>query len=709
MTDIYGVQHIHNKLLEKLKTYIRAQYFGENNLLLDKSEELLSQHHILSQDPYIESNTPYKTCEHGLESAKIPQDIREILTTLSKENIGIFENPYTHQIEALEAFYRGDDVLVTTGTGSGKTECFMWPVVANLVHEAQTSPKTWNMRGVRTLLLYPMNALVADQIGRLRKMVGDSESRFYYQFQKFAEKSTTSRRPQFGMYTGRTPYPGPAEKKKDRELAVALRKDILEKGEDFAKELQHLGRYPSKKDLDVYITHLENGVHLTDSEDAELITRKEMYNTSPDILVTNYTMLQYMLIRDIEQPIWNSTKDWLHASSENKLVIVIDEAHMYHGSAGGEVSLLIRRLMYRLGITRNQVRFILTSASIPTDSEEKTVSLQKFLHEITASNNGSDFTIITGERNKIPTEISHEISPEALSSLSIDAFQGDKPQKVEAIASFCQTLGLIDLQENTLEAYSHYLYENLPLYAPVQRLIDRTAGNATDIHKLAEVVFPGVSDDLALRAIQVLLAVLPIAKNAEGQVLFPARLHMLFRGLEGLYACTNPDCPHRNTGDGITLGQLFTNNRQETCDCGGQIFELINDRRCGALFLKAYMVYEKQSALNIDLWRTSGDSFGKNMREVHLYIIPTTGTYQEKRELMEGWINSCTGVLYRDASNSGKTGYLHVAYSTHEVPKSQGSLPSSPARNVEKVLIKPYCLILQPKEMSHSTTLSHPN
>ncbi|MDD3621344.1 MAG: DEAD/DEAH box helicase [Methanofollis sp.] len=672
MTDIYGVQHIHNTLLEKLKAYIRAQYFGENNLLLEKSEELLDQDCILSQDPYIESNTPYITSKHGLDSPNLPKDIQKILTILSKENIGVFENPYVHQVEALEAFYRGDDVLVTTGTGSGKTECFMWPVVANLVHEAQTSPDTWKMRGVRTLLLYPMNALVADQIGRLRRMIGDSENKFHHQFQKFAAESTTSRRPQFGMYTGRTPYPGETKKKKDRELAAALRKDILEKEEDFIRELQRLGRYPSKKDLDAYVTHLEKGVHLTDPDDAELITRKEMQNTSPDILVTNYTMLQYMLIRDIEQPIWNSTKDWLHASPENKLLIVIDEAHMYHGSAGGEVSLLIRRLMYRLGITRNKVRFILTSASIPTDSREKTASLQKFLHEITASDNGTDFTIITGKRKEISTESSREISPEAISGLSIDAFQGDTPQKIDAISLFCQIIGLKDLQENTLEAYSDYLYDKLPLYAPVQCLINQTAGNAIDIHKLAEVVFPGVSEDLALRATQVLLAVLPIAKNTEGQVLFPARIHMFFRGLEGLYACTNPDCPHKNTGDGITLGQLFTSSGHETCDCGGQIYELINDRRCGALFLKAYMVHETQNATDIDLWRSPGDSFGKNMREVHLYIIPTTGTYQEDPDRNEGWINPYTGVLHRDPSYSEKAGYLHVAYSTHEVPKKPG-------------------------------------
>ena len=671
MTDVYGVQHIHNTLLEKLKAYIRAQYFGENNLLLERSEELLNQHHILSQDPYIESNTPYITYEHGLQSANLPQDIRKILTVLSKENIGIFENPYAHQVEALEEFYRGNDVLVTTGTGSGKTECFMWPLVANLLQEAQSSPQTWKIQGIRTLLLYPMNALVADQIGRLRKMIGDPENRFYHQFQKLAAEPT-SRRPQFGMYTGRTPYPGQAEKKKDRELATALRKDILEKGEDFTKELQHFGRYPSKKDLGVYVTHLENGVHLTDPEDAELITRKEMQNTTPDILVTNYTMLQYMLIRDIEQPLWNSTKEWLHTSRENKLLIVIDEAHMYHGSAGGEVSLLIRRLMCRLGISRSQIRFILTSASIPTDSSKKKEQLQKFLHELTASDSGPDFAIITGKQKEISTDISLEISPEAISRLSIDEFQGDIPQKIKAIDSFCQTLGLSNLHKNTLEAYSYYLYEKLPLYAPVQRLISQTAGNATDIQKLAKVAFPDVSDDLALRAVQVLLAVLPIAKNTEGHVLFPARLHMLFRGLEGLYACVNPNCPHKNTGDGITLGKLFTNSKQESCDCGGQIYELINDRRCGALFLRAYMVFETQSALSIDLWRTPGDSFGKNMREVHLYIIPTTGTYQEKPNRMEGWINPYTAVLHRDPSYSGKTGYLHVAYSTHEVPKKPG-------------------------------------
>ena len=67
-----------------------------------------------------------------------------------------------------------------------------------------------------------------------------------------------------------------------------------------------------------------------------------MQNFCPDILITNYSMLEYMLMRPIEQSIWKSTRDWLKRSKDNKLLFVIDEAHMYRGSAGGEVALLIR-------------------------------------------------------------------------------------------------------------------------------------------------------------------------------------------------------------------------------------------------------------------------------------------------------------------------------------------------------------------------------
>lgn len=366
----YSVQNIHQELVGKLKDYIQAQYFGENDLLLSASKDLLDEKNSIYKDPYIESNQTYQILEGGLENANLPKNIKDFLSQMSDKKLGVFKDPYSHQIKALEDFYQGNDILVTTGTGSGKTECFMWPLVANLAIEAKTSPHSWNKRGVRALLLYPMNALVADQISRLRKMIGNCGGEFHKLFTEYTGR-TNNRTPQFGMYTGRTPYPGEPVTKKNIELAKTLERDLIDRSPELIAELKSLGKYPSKYNLKTFTANLKKGLHQPNLQDAELITRKEMQDYCPDILVTNYSMLQYMLIRQIEQPFWSNTKNWLNESPDNKLLIVIDEAHMYHGSAGGEVALLIRRLMYKLGITRDKVRFILTSASIPVDNEEK--------------------------------------------------------------------------------------------------------------------------------------------------------------------------------------------------------------------------------------------------------------------------------------------------------------------------------------------------
>ena len=102
----------------------------------------------------------------------------------------------------------------------------------------------------------------------------------------------------------------------------------------------------------------------TQPGDRELLTRHEMQNSSPDLLVTNYSMLEYMLLRPIERSIFRETRRWLESDSRNQLLLVLDEAHMYRGVAGAEVGLLIRRLQSRLGIAREQMRCILTSASL---------------------------------------------------------------------------------------------------------------------------------------------------------------------------------------------------------------------------------------------------------------------------------------------------------------------------------------------------------
>jgi ATP-dependent helicase YprA (DUF1998 family) len=354
--DKYGVYGTHNALKKKFVDYIRAQYLGENRLLLDACNNIFEKQGVLFQEPYIEANPAYKILENGIDQADIPLNIKKFLIELSDKKLGVFKNPFKHQVDALESFYKGMDLFVTTGTGSGKTECFMWPMVSCIVNEAMTNPKSWEQRGVRALMLYPMNALVSDQVSRLRKMIGDVSGGFRDTF--YNNVSDNARIPQFGMYTGRTPFPGENDPDKDKELAKILADNLLGREDLIKQKLIEIGKYPAKYDLKEYLENLKNGKHFTHEKDVELVTRQEMQQSCPDILITNYSMLEYMLIRPIEQSIWQKTKQWLDISHDNKLLIVIDEAHMYRGSSGGEVALLIRRLLHKLKIKRNKVRFI---------------------------------------------------------------------------------------------------------------------------------------------------------------------------------------------------------------------------------------------------------------------------------------------------------------------------------------------------------------
>ena len=310
----------------------------------------------------------------GIENAKLPIWMKEYFSELSKADLGVHDAPFRHQVDALEASEAGKDLFVSTGTGSGKTECFLWPILAKLLGEARNTPASWNQRGVRTIIMYPMNALVSDQVSRLRRLIGDRNGSFIHIFRGACP--TYVRRPHFGMYTGRTPYPGPKTRtEEDHKLERTLRRMSYPKNEtekQFFNKLSKDGKVPAKADMNAYLCRLHDGRHIPDAEDAELITRFEMQEFCPDILITNYSMLEYMLLRPREAKIWKETREWLHRSKENRLLFVIDEAHMYRGSSGGEVALLIRRLFHKLGVNREKVQFILTTASMPDkDSEDK--------------------------------------------------------------------------------------------------------------------------------------------------------------------------------------------------------------------------------------------------------------------------------------------------------------------------------------------------
>ena len=214
-----GANGVHLQLRKALENYIKSQYFGKSPILLSAIQGKLDQEGVLYQKPYVESSPAYKSVPNGIQlSENLPDWLKEYFKELSDANLGVYPSPFCHQVSALEAAYEGQDLFVATGTGSGKTECFMWPLMAKLACEAKRHPDSWSMRGVRTIIMYPMNALVSDQISRLRRLMGDPDHRFVTIFRNIC--GINSRRPQFGMYTGRTPYAGIEPKRKeDHRLA----------------------------------------------------------------------------------------------------------------------------------------------------------------------------------------------------------------------------------------------------------------------------------------------------------------------------------------------------------------------------------------------------------------------------------------------------------------------------------------------------------
>lgn len=673
----YTIQNTHTKLKEQLFKYIETEYLGRNDALRNEIKKDLEKQEVLWQEPFIEANPTYIIRKNGLtHNENIPPIMREILGELINNQLGVYNTPYKHQVDAVENFYNGKDLLVATGTGSGKTECFTWPMITKLINEAKTSPKSWRKRGVRAIMLYPMNALVADQMSRLRNMIGDEEGLFYNLFNTLTEGE---RIPQFGMYTGRTPYPGKSDKDKNNNLANTLRKDLLDKEVTVKKKLIEMGKYPAKYNLEAFIKNIENGKHITDERDAEMITRTEMQQNTPDILITNYSMLEYMLIRKEENSFWESTKEWLSEEPENKLLFIIDEAHMYKGAPGGEVALLIRRLMHRLNLDSEKIQFILTSASISDDQE----AVNQFVCDLTARNREDEtFKIITGDVRKFNNKGNISADADILASFSIDRFQGDEQQIAEAIEEFGNIIGL-NIQNcdfSSQELIQNWLYDELHEFEPLLKIINHIQGNAIKFTELAQKIFPDTKLETAEKATNVILAIAPLAKSKEGQVFFPTRLHMMFRGLQGLFACANPNCTLKESHSNLPFGKIYLNKQNTVCGCGGKIYELVNHRRCGSLYFKAYI--NKQDSDYDFFWNTKGNLLEEEYQDIYLYFPSTDNFTRSNKDDKSAWLNVITGKIEENDIYCNNKNYIRVFYNPNGVYGEQKNCPNCGVKGI---------------------------
>ena len=591
------------QLHRALRDYIEAAYHVSHPKLVAQRRQLIEAPGVIHQRPYIESTPRYVAGKAfrdlGLDSAAI-----DVFAAVSQSEgdlrLLIHDPPYQHQaISTKLALVDGKSLVVMTGTGSGKTECFLLPILGKLAIEAQTKGSNFAVTpAVRAMVLYPMNALVNDQLGRLRLLFGDP---------RIVEKFINwSRRPaRFARYTSRTLYPGVRSVSKDQVRLAPIGKYYVrnlllaqdpkstrqEAAKTLVRELKNRGKWPAKPDLigwygtkgarwqDARSGKFKRCVTLP--EDPELITRHEVQEAPPDILVTNYSMLEYMLMRPLERPIFDHTRDWLHANPEEQFLLVIDEAHLYRGAAGAEVALLIRRLRMRLGIPPERLQVICTSASFNDADYAVTFGAQL------TGKDSADFSEVQGDlrlRSGAATGTAHDAA--ALDTINLQAFYKSisDNDRMSEIAKFLNYRGI----EKPWQL-QRTLHESLVSFPPMANLINRTMTEAQPVEDLGPTLFDGVSPDVAARAATNLISLGSMARpSPTGPSLLPCRVHSFYRGLAGLWVCMDANCPklpveHR----GGPAGTLYSQPR-DTCDCGARVLELYTCRNCGTAYGRAY-------------------------------------------------------------------------------------------------------------------------
>lgn len=615
-TDQLTIGQTIEEIRASLRDYIEATYHVGHPMVISQRRALLETAGVIAQTPYLESTPRYrpgpKFATLGLPSAAM--SLLQLMADEPPTGAGLLHDPpYDHQSQALQlAVNSRKSLVVTTGTGSGKTESFLLPIFAKLAIEASSNPHAFARPAIRALVLYPMNALVNDQLGRLRLMLGNEKV-------VDAFEAWSGRPARFARYTSRTLYPGVRNTKKDSQRLKAIGDfyvRLLEEADaggpqgDAAEELidhlQRRGKWPAKNDLRAWYgkhgSRWKKGSEFVRAvalpHDAELFTRHEVLAAPPDVLVTNYSMLEYMLMRPLERPIFEATRRRLENDPEARLIIVVDEAHLYRGAAGAEVGLLLRRLRARLGVDAGRLQVICTSASFsdPDRAREFAAAL--------AGKDADDFVTIRGDLD-LRANAAPGASEDAdvLAGVSIDEtgfYAADDATRRASVAPFLEHRG-VDATDRPLE---EALYEALHEYPPMGLLVNVTMQQARPVPDLAQVVF-GAGGRVAQAALTTLIALGSAARRNPGEPgLLPCRVHTLYRGLPGLWACVDRDCT-AVPGERGPIGKLFA-QPQDTCSCGSRIFEFYTCRHCGSAYARAYT----DNVLNPSfLWSEPGRRF----------------------------------------------------------------------------------------------------
>jgi DEAD/DEAH box helicase domain-containing protein len=481
------------RIRELYLSYLDTAFRIEDPVLAEERRHLLRDSGKLCTDPFLEPQPQWALDGRRFEDLLTEDGEGAVLEGLTPRSRQIFVDligcgligragdgclfkPYRHQLQMLQRGVRdGQAGIVTSGTGSGKTESFLLPVLATIIDEATRQQGGWSaplpgflqqrwwcdssgrtlaerdssgayvlrdgvqVKGlewdgfkgrnhrsgetrpaaIRALILYPMNALVEDQMARLRAAIDSQDARDLF------NRELNGNRIFFGRYTGQTPggpsywrghekalgsglpsagatplhqlIPGlPPDPEPERALSLTRWKQQVTSSRKRRVE-EMLQAYAQMEDLQQAVRkelqlqpHQQAGWNQTPDQretafsfpsvdGGELVSRWDMQLTPPDILITNISMLNAMLSRSSEQQMLEQTRQWLESDLRNRFTLVIDELHLQRGSEGTEFMYLLRMLLVRLGLDQperhHQLRLLASSASLPATGPEGEQSL----------------------------------------------------------------------------------------------------------------------------------------------------------------------------------------------------------------------------------------------------------------------------------------------------------------------------------------------
>lgn len=610
-----------NKIKDDYLRYFRNMYRFRDKDLDNRKNKEIEINNNLYQKPYCELLPKYQSTNLPLD--ELIADLRGQRANNSPDFPMAFDEfirrglisraLYKHQAEMLRKGYLEDkNVLITSGTGSGKTESFLLPLLASLLKEAEGwsriekadyNPEWFasvNNRGqyvpnqrlnenrqnrpaaIRSLLLYPMNALVADQIARLRKALDSDDVRAFMR-----DNSYNGHRIFFGSYNGNTVQSGQAHE---------YLNNLLEQ----SRRIQQAANNGECEPDDIYAFPRIS----RDSFTSEMIVRDDMWQYPPDIFITNVSMLSIMLMRKEEQEMLDTTRNYYIKNPDAKFHLIVDELHLHRGTAGAEVAYLLRMFLDRIGVPpmvdgrpNKQLRIYASSASLgegaqeflkdffgvynPQNSDADVFEIQQgypIVPEVKPNLRKldyNDFKIFCAENNNTQRHYYEivQMLKEARDANDNERIDVLEEQKRSIERQFLDARDFGGNIEDFVEQYAGKIYQDLLNLRPTLPNDEAETYATFPLDSMREL--PGNPDMIAIRGFLIFRA------TTNHPMMPSIRFHQFFKYIEGLWGELLPP----NTNAGQVIGELSFTPDEISSDGSHKMLELLRCECCGELFI----------------------------------------------------------------------------------------------------------------------------